>query len=97
MTMTPAAERLRGHLAAVYGDRRKAALLRERADALDRLQADSDEASRLLHESALLGAKLRARRDHGKALLAIPSLTPEQAERFRARITAAVRADRDNR
>ncbi|MFZ4716588.1 MAG: hypothetical protein ACOYMT_03510 [Chthoniobacterales bacterium] len=32
-----------------------------------------------------------------EALLKIPSLTPEQAERFRARIAAAVRADRDSR
>jgi hypothetical protein len=32
-----------------------------------------------------------------EALLRIPSLTPEQAERFRARIAAAVRADRDSR
>jgi hypothetical protein len=31
------------------------------------------------------------------ALLKVPMLTPEQAERFRARIAAAVRADRDSR
>jgi hypothetical protein len=80
--MTPAATRLRGHLAGIYGDRRKAAKLREQADTLDRLRAAGDEGDRLLHESALLAAKLRARRDK---------------DRFRARIAAAIRADRDSR
>jgi hypothetical protein len=95
--MTAAATRLRGHLAGIYGDRRKAAQLREQADTIDRLRAAGDEGERLMHESAMLNAKLRTRRDHGKALLAIPSLTPEQAERFRAKIAGAVRLDRDSR
>jgi hypothetical protein len=82
MTMTPAATRLRGHLAAVYSDRAKAAKFREQADTLDRLRHAGDEADRLLHESALLNAKLRAKREK---------------MRFRARITAAIRADRDSR
>jgi hypothetical protein len=57
--MTPAAERIRDHLRGIYGDRRKAAKLREQSDSLDRLRAAGDEADRLLHESALLSAKLR--------------------------------------
>lgn len=61
------------------------------------VDAGDIEAARLLHESALLSAKLRAQRDRGETLLAIPSLTPEQAERFRTRIAAAIRADRDSR
>jgi hypothetical protein len=80
--MTAAATRLRGHLAGIYGDRRKAAQLREQADTIDRLRAAGDEADRLLHESTMLSAKLRARRDK---------------DRFRARIAAAIRADRDSR
>jgi len=80
--MTPAATRLRSHLAGIYGDRQKAARLREKADTLDRLRATGDEANRLLHESTMLSAKLRARRDK---------------DRFRARIAAAIRADRDSR
>ena len=32
-----------------------------------------------------------------EALLKIPSLTLDQAERFRAKIAAAIRADRDSR
>lgn len=61
------------------------------------VDAGDIQAARLLHESALLSAKLRSQRDRGEALLAIPSLTPDQTERFRARIAAAVRADRDSR
>ena len=60
---TPAATRLRGHLASIYGDRAKAAKLREQADTLARLRAAGDEGERLMHESAMLNAKLRARRD----------------------------------
>jgi hypothetical protein len=82
MTMTTAATRLRSHLAAVYGDRQKAARLREKADTLDRLRAAGDEADRLLHESTMLSAKLRTRREK---------------VRFRAKINAAIRADRDSR
>jgi hypothetical protein len=79
---TPAVTRLRGHLASIYGDTRKAARLREQADTLDRLRASGDEGERLLHESALLAAKLRTRREK---------------VRFRAKINAAIRADRDSR
>jgi hypothetical protein len=44
------------------------------------------------------GAMICSRRgEFLAALLKVPSLTPEQAERFRARIAAAVRADRDSR
>lgn len=60
MNMTAAAEKLRSHLAAVYGDRAKAAKLREQADSLDRLRAAGDEADRLLHESAMLRARIAA-------------------------------------
>jgi hypothetical protein len=63
MTMTTAATRLRSTLASIYGDTSKAARLREQADTLDRLRAAGDEAGRLMHESALLAAKLRAKRD----------------------------------
>jgi hypothetical protein len=59
MTMTAAATRLRGHLASIYGDRAGAAKHREQADSLDRLRAAGDEGERLMHESALLNAKLR--------------------------------------
>jgi hypothetical protein len=60
MSMTTAATRLRSHLATVYGDTRKAARLREQADTLDRLRAAGDEADRLLHESAMLRARIAA-------------------------------------
>jgi hypothetical protein len=80
--MTPAAERIRDHLRMIYGNRSGAARLREQADPIARLRAAGDEADRLLHESTMLSAKLRARRDK---------------DRFRARIAAAIRADRDSR
>ena len=57
---TPAATRLRGHLAGIYGDRAKTAKLREQADTLDQLRNAGDEADRLLHESAMLRARIAA-------------------------------------
>jgi hypothetical protein len=84
---TTAATRLRSHLASIYGDRAGAARLREQADTLDRLRAAGDEGDRLLHESALLAAKINLRR-----------ASRARAKRFRAQIiAAAVRADRDSR
>ena len=80
--MTPAAERIRDHLRMIYGNRSGAAMLREQADPIARLRAAGDEADRLLHESALLSEKLRAKREK---------------VRFRAKINAAIRADRDSR
>jgi hypothetical protein len=80
--MTAAATRLRSTLASIYGDTSKAARLREQADTLDRLRAAGDEAGRLMHESTMLSAKLRTRREK---------------VRFRAKINAAIRADRDSR